>query len=261
MPTHNVILNGARGGQGTSTIAAALALAAATHRETHLVVADLAANSALLGIPEPIGDEAIVANNLTLTTALTGEPDVRIIDAGPIATTIDDGGVQLVVLRGPCYVALRTLVHNEGRLPDGIVLVLEPGRSLSARDVEDVTGVPVVATVPLSPAVARTIDAGLLVARLQRLTDLAPLRRYASRILCPEALHEPSSVLVDAPPGAATDLNEPVPASPSKIATDLPVAQCATGRSSQCCRVAPSGRAFPLHADNNVRRSGSARYR
>ena len=98
------------------------------------------------------------------------------------------------MLRGPCYLALRSLLRGQ-QSPDGIVLLAEPGRSLTARDVEDVTGVPVVARVAVSPTVARTIDAGLLVARLHRLRDLASLRIYATRLLCPDAPDSPPAPL------------------------------------------------------------------
>ena len=74
------------------------------------------------------------------------------------------GERRLGVLRGPCYLALRTLLAAEHGL-DGLVLVAEPGRALNERDVADVTGLDVVATVPVTPGVARTIDAGLLAAR------------------------------------------------------------------------------------------------
>jgi hypothetical protein len=43
-----------------------------------------------------------------------------------------------------------------------VVLITEPGRSLGATDIERVIGAPVVATLELSAAVARTVDAGLL---------------------------------------------------------------------------------------------------
>jgi hypothetical protein len=46
------------------------------------------------------------------------------------------------------------------------VLVDEPGRALRARDIEASLRAPVVATVLLDPAIARAVDAGLLVARL-----------------------------------------------------------------------------------------------
>lgn len=52
--------------------------------------------------------------------------------------------------------------------PDGVVLVTEPGRALTAADVEAVLIAPVLAEIAIDPAVARTIDAGLLTARLPR---------------------------------------------------------------------------------------------
>jgi hypothetical protein len=84
--------------------------------------------------------------------------------------------LSLEVLR-PCYLALRRALEAPVR-PTGIVLVSEPGRSLQRRDVEDVLGVPVWAEVPLEPAVARAVDAGLLGARLPR-----PFERGLERAL------------------------------------------------------------------------------
>ena len=45
--------------------------------------------------------------------------------------------------------------------PTGVVLIDEPGRALTSRDVEHALGVPVVAEARLDPAVARAVDAGL----------------------------------------------------------------------------------------------------
>ena len=101
---------------------------------------------------------------------------------------VGEGDIGLVVLRGPCYLAVRNIVRRvaggEGGRVEGIVLLTEPGRSLTARDVTDATGVAVVATVAVTAGVARTIDAGLLIARLRRLGDLAsvaPLHRRPRR--------------------------------------------------------------------------------
>ena len=52
------------------------------------------------------------------------------------------------------------------RRPDGVVLVEEPGRSLTAADVARAVGAPVVARIDVDPAIARAVDAGLLAARL-----------------------------------------------------------------------------------------------
>ncbi len=67
---------------------------------------------------------------------------------------------SLLVTRA-CYLSLRRLVAGPVR-PSGVVLVTEAGRALGRADVEDVVGVPVVAEVPIEPAVARAVDAGLL---------------------------------------------------------------------------------------------------
>ena len=48
------------------------------------------------------------------------------------------------------------------------MLVREPGRCLDGRDVADVLSLPVVAEVELDPAVARSVDAGLLTRRPHR---------------------------------------------------------------------------------------------
>ena len=83
---------------------------------------------------------------------------------------------SLLVVR-PCYLALRRATTLATR-PTGIVLVGEPGRALGRREVEDVTGVRVVAEIDVEPTIARAVDAGLLAARLPR--GLArPLRSAA----------------------------------------------------------------------------------
>ena len=227
--TLNVILTGARGGQGTSTIAAAMALYAAGHATTQLVAADMSATAALLGLPEPSHDQVTITGQFTLARRTSGRPAVRIIDTGTATPSVAGGGVRLVVLRGPCYVALRGLVRDGGPRPDGIVVVAEPGRSLSARDVEDVTGVAVVAIVPVTAAVARAIDAGLFVARLYRLSDLAALRRYVTALLVPEALYGACSAVSTVTRPVVDDLNENCSETVVKIGTDLPVPLCGTG--------------------------------
>lgn len=73
---------------------------------------------------------------------------------------------SLLVIR-PCYLALRRAAQAPLR-PTGVVLIREPGRVLTTADVEQAVGAPVVATLELDPAVARTVDAGLLATRLPR---------------------------------------------------------------------------------------------
>ncbi len=59
-----------------------------------------------------------------------------------------------------------------------MVVVSEPGRALDARDVEHVSGRPVVAVIDHTPVVARTIDAGLLMQRVNRLPEFGQLRSW-----------------------------------------------------------------------------------
>ena len=246
MTTLNVILNGARGGQGTSTIAAALALYAAGHVDTHLVARDPAASAALLGIVTPQGGEpAVVTDRLTLVGTAIGTPALRILDSPVEDSDPAERTVRLTVLRGPCYLALRTIVVEPTSRPDGIVLVAEPGRSLTSRDVADVTGTPVVATVPVDPSVARTIDAGLLVARLHRLSALAPLRRSLATLLDANRPQAPPSGLQPPVATPAVDLNEQRPERVDKTGTDLPLPLCGRGRGSSGRRVAVCHRAYP----------------
>ena len=78
-------------------------------------------------------------------------------------------GRSLMVTR-PCYLALRRAV-SAGATADGVVLVTEPGRCLDRRDVTDVLSLPVLAEVELDPAVARSVDAGLLTRRSHRVLE------------------------------------------------------------------------------------------
>ena len=73
---------------------------------------------------------------------------------------------SLLVMR-PCYLAMQRAVAAPLR-PSSVVLVSEPGRSLTAIDVEQVLNVPVRAEVAVEPSVARAVDAGLLAARLPK---------------------------------------------------------------------------------------------
>lgn len=191
----------AKGGSGTTVLAATRALDA----EGSLLV-DLAGEAALvLGVAEPDAPgvvdwlasdapasrlgalEVRVDDRLALVPAgeraptpsvapqrwrelarhLADEPRDVIVDAGtavPPAPLLAAADHTWLVTR-PCYLALRAAIAQPVR-PSGVVLVDEPGRSLSARDVETAVGAPVVATVLLDPAIARAADSGLLVARI-----------------------------------------------------------------------------------------------
>jgi hypothetical protein len=189
----------AKGGSGTTVVAAALALGSSADS----LLIDLDGElPAALGVPEPSGQglsdwfasDAAERSVLELATKVAGT--TRLVPRGPSAIPSDsarwpalrkflttapfdvivDAGCGapppdlraehtrgLLVTR-PCYLSL--LRASRLPRPDGIVLVAEHGRSLTAADVARSIGAPVVACVDIDPAVARAVDAGLLAARL-----------------------------------------------------------------------------------------------
>jgi len=192
----------AKGGSGTTVVAAALAL----HAERPALLIDLAGDlPAVLGMTAPIGpgihdwitagappqriDDLTVAVTPGLELVAAGPQRVSldhprwaelgawlamdhrtvVVDAGtgvPPPGMHDHAGESLLVTRA-CYVALQRAVALPCR-PSGVVLVDEPGRALRRIDVETAVGAPVVATLDLDPAVARAVDSGLLAGRFPR---------------------------------------------------------------------------------------------
>jgi hypothetical protein len=192
----------AKGGSGTTVIACAMALGVPIGHAATLV--DLSGDSATaLGLNEPAGpgvmdwlasptagagelhrlsvtirdqvqlipcgtSSATDGQWSRLVTGLAGVPNV-IIDGGTGCppTVLHEAAEHSLLVTRPCFIAIRRAQQLDIR-PTGIVLVDEPGRALTAGDVEHALAVPVVAEVRLDPAVARAVDAGLLIARLPR---------------------------------------------------------------------------------------------
>jgi len=107
-----------------------------------------------------------------LAALLDTSPRPTVVDCGcpgpADATNAVVAGARrsLLVIR-PCYLALRRAMQGPMR-PSGVVVIHEPGRSLSTDDVRQVIPAPVVAEIVLDPAVARAVDAGMLAGRLPR---------------------------------------------------------------------------------------------
>lgn len=202
-----------KGGVGTTVISAVVALQRATSHDVRLVdlMGDLPAT---LGIAEP-SDQGIgewLANDAAeetlehLAIPVTDHLDLLprgsistdahslsrlnqfaahsssrevVVDAGTnipfIETLLPHASTSWLVLR-PCYLALRRAVNTKLRV-DGVILVNEPGRALSKRDVASVLSAPIVADLELDPRLARVIDAGLLTTRLP--ASMSPLERAA----------------------------------------------------------------------------------
>ena len=174
--TRTLAFAGSKGGQGTTTVAATTAVLAAGHEPTTLVTPEPGDAATLLGLPRPAdGAPVQVTHTLWLSSETVEGTTVTVIDGPPFQAPDE----SYLVLRGPCYLALAAALRHD-TAPDGIVLLQEAGRSLTARDVTEVTGIPVVAQVPVSDTVARTIDAGLLLARLHHLTDLRQLHNLVA---------------------------------------------------------------------------------
>jgi len=75
---------GARGGSGTSTIAAALALCGRSMVATELATSEPAMMSALLGIAPPVEYPAKIMAKLTLATEPSGSAELTVIDGGTL---------------------------------------------------------------------------------------------------------------------------------------------------------------------------------
>jgi MinD superfamily P-loop ATPase len=198
----------AKGGAGTTVVAAALALLMTRRSSPGVVLADMAGDApAVLGVPEPDSPglagwlaagptvpadglrriEIEVAPGLALLPRGDGRlhpgragvlaglldhsPRPAVVDCGratgPAAMAVIASAPRSLLVTRPCYVALRRAMQAPLR-PSGVVVVREPGRVLSRGDVERVVGAPVLAEVESDPAVARAVDAGLLVTRLPR---------------------------------------------------------------------------------------------
>ena len=196
----------AKGGSGATVVACALALTSASQSEPSWLL-DLAGDApAALGIAEPNGPGVLdwVASASAPPTAMdalgaAAAPGLRVVPRGSATPagdhprwhdlgtflaeraphTVVDAGTgrpppalfaaaqrRLLVIR-PCYLALRRAAAST-LIPTGIIVIHEPGLALRAEDVAAAVRAPVVAEIELDPAVARSVDAGLLAARIPR---------------------------------------------------------------------------------------------
>lgn len=118
-----------------------------------------------------------------LASALAADGRLIVADCGgveraPGRELATGATLSLEILR-PCYLALRRALAVAVQ-PSAVILLVEPGRALQRRDVEDVLGVPVWAEVPVDGSVSRAVDAGLVGARLPRPVERALERAVAA---------------------------------------------------------------------------------
>ena len=125
-----IVVAGAKGGHGTTTVAAAIAVVAAGHRPTGLITNDPGAAAAVLGVTVPVGRALLgtpVIEQLELATDPSDVDAFTVMDAGRIEQLPgqEERATTVAVVRGPCYLALRSLVGASGPQPDGVVLLRE----------------------------------------------------------------------------------------------------------------------------------------
>ena len=84
---------------------------------------------------------------------------------------------NLLITRN-CYLGV-SRASRSAHSPGGIVLIEEPGRSLTARDIELAVGAPIVTRLSWETDIARAVDAGLLRGRLPKVIDRAFKRSAA----------------------------------------------------------------------------------
>ena len=133
---------------------------------------------------DTVGPESGAA--LAVALGADGRPtmcDAGRLDHPALDALAEVADASVIVVRG-CYLALRRAVHHDAlRYTTGTVLIDEHGRSLGARDVEDVLGIPVLAAIEARTATARAVDAGVLATRMP--DALArPMRHALVRIGC-----------------------------------------------------------------------------
>ena len=198
------ILSSPKGGTGTSVVAASLAIVSSSSTPTLLV--DLAGDqAAILGLPQPpIGlsdwangmtyrefDEIISLCHDNLYLAPTGTFDFETLNANAwdkllralslkhsegynIIVDLGQADIPLALRKivdtcylvtRPCYLALRRAVDLETAF-SGVIVVNEPDRVLTSRDVESVLKLKCVAEIPYTSEISRRVDSGLLKSRL-----------------------------------------------------------------------------------------------
>lgn len=153
-------VRGITGGIGTTTTATVLALAALEYLDTvELAAHDPHTTAAFLGLPDPDHAGAAIPG-LRITPTPTRTAALTIYDAGPVEVETPSAdhppGHELVVMRGPCYLALRRWQHLDVQA-DAAILIHEQHCALTPRDAYDVTGTRIIITTA-SPGIARTID-------------------------------------------------------------------------------------------------------
>ncbi len=109
-----------------------------------------------------------------LGQVLAAADDVSVVvDAGTTAVgrvppAVVAAAQQRVLVTRACYLTMRHSVSSTQR-PTHAIVVHEPGRALRVNDVAHSIGVSTIVELALDPAIARAVDAGLVLSRWPRL--------------------------------------------------------------------------------------------
>ncbi len=135
------------------------------------------------GTRRPLAPLPAAEAGAALGAALRSVDRCCVVDAGraddpATRMVVEVADAAVVVVRG-CYLSLRRAVHAPlTARARGIAFVDEPGRALGPAEARDVLDRPVLTEVPVRPAIARAVDAGVLAVR-----PPDGLARAASRLL------------------------------------------------------------------------------
>ena len=190
-----ILCRSVKGGSGTTVTAAALGLLlSARHRGGGNII-DLCGDlPATLGISEPVRGETCEVNSAlrlmsrpmtssspesawqSLCAEMSSLRGPVVVDAGSlhIHKSLVEAVHRTYLVTRPCYLALRRAshaIHHKDFPIDGCILVNEPGRALTASDVESVLRKPICAVLPVETSISRAVDAGLLSHRVPKVLD------------------------------------------------------------------------------------------
>ena len=173
----HINLISAKGGQGVTTTAVLLAKGFMSQGQKVLLIdredGDL---RSMLNISSSFGDGEIhpISSDMRLYLTVSDLDKIE-IDGFGFDVVISDGfdpdetfpDTENIVVTQPCYIALSRLVRlNFDQIAKGVIVVRPANRVLTDRDVANVVGVRLLATINMTPEVARASDAGVLSSRL-----------------------------------------------------------------------------------------------
>lgn len=125
---------------------------------------------AITGLPSntEANDHWEVSEGLTISVGGFGTPNHAIYDCETNWGLRHQGADLNLMIVQPDYLALRRFMIVKKTGLDGFIAVCDASRALGVSDIENVTGVQHLATVPIDPAITRAVDAGVLISRRLR---------------------------------------------------------------------------------------------